>query len=69
MEEGFGVDKDSGAVQPSRWIKGPPESSWWQGADVSNHECRLIVMMRCATCGFLELYANQQVSAPSLFKR
>lgn len=69
MEAGFGIDKDSGGIQPSRWLNGTPQSSWWQGTETKGHECRAIVMWRCAQCGFLELYATEVVPAPGMFHR
>ena len=69
METGFGVDKDSGSVQPSRWLQGEPESSWWQGTVAMGRECRSILMWRCTECGYLEMYATELVSSPGLFKR
>ena len=69
MDAGFGIDKDSGSVQAARWVKGVPESSWWQGTEAKDRECRDIIMWRCTACGFLECYAQQPVEAPGLFNR
>lgn len=67
MEIGFGIDKDHGGVQPSRWLKGTPKSSWWNGTDTSGRDCHAVAMWRCKSCGFLELYAVEQVPPPGLF--
>jgi len=69
MDAGFGIDKDTSGVQAARWIKGVPESSWWQGTELKDRDCRAIIMWRCTECGFLECYAQQPVAAPGLFHR
>jgi predicted nucleic-acid-binding Zn-ribbon protein len=68
QEIGFGIDVGHSYVQPSRWVKGPPESSWWQGVKTSGVECRRIDYWRCSRCGLLEAYALESVEAPGLFK-
>ena len=69
MEVGFGLDKDRNAVQPSRWLQGYPEASWLTGVKTGDRDCRAIVMWRCTICGFLECYAQEQVSAPGWFSQ
>jgi predicted nucleic-acid-binding Zn-ribbon protein len=67
QEIGFAVDRGHSNNQPSRWIQGPPESSWWQGVKTSGVVCRRIDYWRCTRCGFLEAYAEELVDPPGFF--
>jgi hypothetical protein len=67
MEAGFGLDITHGKVVRSRWVKGEPDSLWWQGTHTSDPECRAIEIWRCTQCGFLESYAKEIVRPESLF--
>jgi hypothetical protein len=58
MEEGFILDLgDYNSQQPSNWISGPPERSFWQGTKTKGKRQRQIRTFRCIQCGFLESYA------------
>ena len=58
MEEGFILELGHGNTgQPSNWIAGPPEPSFWMGTKVKGKLKRQIHTFRCIRCGFLELHA------------
>lgn len=58
MELGFILDKGYGEIRASRWLKGAPESSFWQGTKTKGKECRLVESYRCVGCGLLKSYAT-----------
>lgn len=58
MEEGFLLDNTHGGYAASRWVKGAPEKSFWTGIKIRNKEQRAVSTFRCASCGYLELYAK-----------
>jgi hypothetical protein len=58
MEEGFILDLgDFNSEQPSTWISGPPEPSFWAGLKTKGKHKHEIHTFRCIRCGFLESYA------------
>jgi Domain of unknown function (DUF6487) len=57
MEEGFILDETYGAQQPSQWVEGEPEKSFWFGTKTSGKEKLQISTYRCGRCGYLESYA------------
>lgn len=67
QEIGFGIDAGHSYINPSRWIEGPPESSWWQGVKTSGMTCRRIDYWRCTKCGYLEAFAIERVDPPGFF--
>jgi hypothetical protein len=64
MTEGFMLDRTVGGMdvdlERAEWVQGPPLKSFWTGLNVRGTEKLPIAALRCATCGFLELYARPQ---------
>jgi predicted RNA-binding Zn-ribbon protein involved in translation (DUF1610 family) len=67
MEEGFILDKGYGEIRTSRWLKGHPEASFWQGTKTKGKECRVVESYRCVKCGFLKSYATTLTDPPNSF--
>ena len=63
MEKGFILDEEYGCAYPLRWIEGDPgKSTLWRklrGVIKRNKRKIIIETYRCTSCGFLELFANQ----------
>lgn len=57
MEDGFVLDQTHGASLQSRWVEGPPITSFWTGLKLKGKECLPVATFRCERCGFLESYA------------
>ncbi len=55
MENGFVVDKSSGAREITSWVQGTPKAD---DKGVNTEPSSPIVTMRCKACGFLESYAK-----------
>ena len=64
MEEGFIIDHKK---LVTRWLKGPPEPSFWQGMTTKGKECRAVTTWRCVQCGFLKSYAVTEVDPPGIW--
>jgi len=47
-------------VMVSTWVEGPPERSFWTGVKVPKEKCLPTATFRCATCGYLESYAQAE---------
>jgi hypothetical protein len=58
MEEGFVKDETYGAVRPSKWMEGEPETSFWTGTKTRGKKQVQIRTFRCPHCGYLESYAT-----------
>ena len=58
MEEGFILDRSHGYVEVSRWVEGPPQTSFWFGLKVPADGARQVTTYRCSECGYLESYAG-----------
>ena len=58
MEEGFIKDVGYGDVQPSKWVEGAPEKSFWTGVTTRGKEQVQVTTYRCPRCGYLESYAR-----------
>ena len=60
MEEGFVLDRGhANAKNPSEWIEGAPERSFWLGIRMKGRERHVIRTWRCTRCGYLESYAPE----------
>ncbi|HUR98614.1 MAG TPA: hypothetical protein VMZ26_11170 [Pyrinomonadaceae bacterium] len=60
--KGFAADRGEHHHFPTRWVDGEPTRTTWLGVTGDNVEIddpvqRTIRGLRCATCGYLELYA------------
>lgn len=62
MEEGFLLDQAHGTMVQPKWMEGPPEKSFWTGVKMSGRVKIKVTTLRCVKCGFLESYANGDVS-------
>jgi uncharacterized protein (UPF0212 family) len=62
MEQGFILDNTYGARIVSHWVAGAPLKSFWAGTKVPAVTVP-VGAYRCATCGFLEMYARQEFEA------
>ena len=52
-----------GSLVVAEWHPGPPSDSVWQGVEVSKDAVPALEAHRCQSCGFVEFYANEPVSA------
>lgn len=59
MSEGFIVDNGHGTRTVAAWVEGAPEKSIWTGLKLKGRTPVEIATWRCASCGFLENYANR----------
>lgn len=61
MEEGFILDRGYGNQEPSDWVEGAPQLSFWHGGvKVSDKRQYEVRSYRCKECGFLESYAREE---------
>ena len=61
MEQGFVLDEIPGGQIASRWAGGIPRTSFWTGVKaVPANEVIPVGAFRCASCGYLELYARSE---------
>jgi hypothetical protein len=67
MVEGFILDMTYGGKLVPRWLRGHPESSWWQGVKTGGRECRTVATYRCVGCGLLRSYATTEVDPPGMW--
>ena len=58
MIQGFILEASAGVRMASRWVAGAPEPEFWMGTKVDDKEQHEIQTFRCASCGFLESYAQ-----------
>jgi hypothetical protein len=64
MEQGFIPDITHGGQIASRWAPGLPLKSFWTGTKiVPKEELIPLGAFRCASCGYLELYARPEFAA------
>jgi hypothetical protein len=61
LNEGFLADYAHAAVIPGRWVKGRPQRSIWRGTNLRDRIIFRMSAYRCATCGYVELYARERV--------
>ena len=59
MQIGFLADRTYGAVVAAAWVEGVPEKKWIGGVKLADKRAYLLDMWRCASCGYLESYANR----------
>jgi predicted nucleic-acid-binding Zn-ribbon protein len=57
MEEGYVPDRPEDKVWPDIWVEGNPG---YKGVEKSGRKYR-IQAWRCMSCGYLELYADQEI--------
>ena len=60
MEQGFVLDNTYGARVVSQWAPGAPLKSFWSGTKLPYEDLIPIGAYRCSSCGYLELYAQQE---------
>jgi predicted nucleic-acid-binding Zn-ribbon protein len=63
MEEGFMLDSAYGGPVPGRWIAGEPGRAYLTG--FRDRRKLMIIAYRCATCGYLEMYAKDGMESHS----
>ena len=62
MQAGFIADfGHGGTVKPSDWVVGRPQRSFWFGTRVRDRQRFRVTAYRCGQCGYLELYARDEV--------
>jgi hypothetical protein len=59
MVQGFVPEHTLGAILVSTWVEGPPVKSFWYRTKVQGEPIP-IATFRCASCGFLESYAQAE---------
>lgn len=64
MEEGTVADYRRGSIQPSEWVEGRVQSTFWLGNLKNEHRFE-ITAWRCTRCGFLRFYADKPASSSS----
>lgn len=57
MVAGFLPYESYGTRKPAAWVEGEPVRSIWTGLKLRGKRQLPIRSLRCARCGFLELYA------------
>jgi len=63
MEQGFVLDQTYGARAVSQWAAGAPVKSFWAGTRMPEEHFIPVGSYRCASCGYLELYARTEFAA------
>ena len=64
MEQGFILDRTHGGQLVSNWVASAPLKSFWVGTKTAPPENIIPVgAFRCASCGFLEMYARPEFAA------
>jgi predicted nucleic-acid-binding Zn-ribbon protein len=58
MNPGVTIDQGHGTAHVSTWQAGEPKKSIWFGLKQSKADQHEIVTWRCASCGYLESYAD-----------
>jgi hypothetical protein len=61
MVEGFIPGEINKVVIVTRWVAGRPEPSFWKHTEITDKEQRQITAYRCPDCGYLELYAKEEI--------
>lgn len=67
MTEGFILDQTYGAKTQQLWVEGLPQSSFWAGLKTSGRRVFKVLALRCADCGFLEFYTNEEANSDGGF--
>jgi predicted nucleic-acid-binding Zn-ribbon protein len=62
MEQGFVLDNTQGTQGVSQWAAGAPQKSFWTGMKSTGTKIP-IGTFRCASCGYLEMYAREEFAA------
>ena len=58
QEQGFVLDRRRhSAADSAKWVEGEPQRSFWFGLDLKDRGIYAIEAQRCASCGYVELYA------------
>ncbi len=63
MTRGFLLDGVQGGSIVSRWAPGQAKASFWSGTKTFHGDLVPVGAYRCASCGYLELYARQEFGA------
>jgi hypothetical protein len=63
MIQGFVPDFMHGGCLVGTWHEGQPRKSFWLGTHASHGDGIPIGAFRCAACGFLEFYADEEFRA------
>lgn len=63
MVQGFVLDQTEGSQFVGHWHEGRPRWSFWSGVKAAPYDGIPIGTFRCASCGFLEFYADSQFAA------
>lgn len=58
MQQGYIKDEGYAIVHSSKWVSGPPEKSFWTGVKTRGKKQVEVLTYRCASCGYLESYAQ-----------
>lgn len=62
MEPGLVLDNAYASAERQTWVDGTPGHSIWVGVKTKGHRKLSVVTFRCERCGYLESYANDDVS-------
>jgi hypothetical protein len=58
QEQGFVLDRRRhSAADSAKWVEGEPQHSFWFGLSLKGRDIHPIEAHRCASCGYVELYA------------
>jgi predicted nucleic-acid-binding Zn-ribbon protein len=63
MEQGFIMDMTHGGRLVSQWGAGPPRKYFWLGTKLPEEKLIPMGAFRCASCGYLELFARHEFAA------
>ncbi len=58
MQEGWLLDEDGVHSSPAKWVAGAPQTTWLSGIKYNKKSAISIKAFRCASCSYLEFYAN-----------
>lgn len=58
MREGWLLDENELHPRETKWLAGAPETGWLGTMKFDKEAAISVKAFRCASCGFLELYAN-----------
>jgi hypothetical protein len=63
MVRGFIPDYSYNAIFFATWCEGLPRRSWFRKIKAPKIKCVPIGAFRCASCGYLEAYARDEIGA------
>lgn len=66
MRDGFIIDHGHYQMKQQQiWVEGIAEESFWSGLKTKGRQTYTVRSLRCAVCGYLEFYADDEVNIGS----